>query len=196
MTELSDVCFSFENKPILRNFSYRFEPNKITALMGPSGAGKTTLLRLLAGLLFPQSGTIIVDTPIAMLFQEPRLCPWLSALENIALVLGKGDHKAEAAEWLSHVSLQEDANTFPKQLSGGMQQRVALARTLAFAKAKGCGLILLDEPFKGLDPILKAQIADLIVVTAKNKTVILVTHDTSDAEQFAQTTLYLPQMYE
>ena len=182
MTELKKVFFSYGEKQIFRDFSHAFPTGKITAVTGPSGAGKTTLLRLLTGLIRPDSGEVITDSPAAVLFQEPRLLPWLSAAENVALVLNDEKNAAEKAEeWLGRVGLKKDANRYPDELSGGMQQRVALARTLAYAVERACPTVVLDEPFKGLDKALYEETVALTRETLKGKTVILITHSEAEA---------------
>lgn len=179
-TELKNVFFSYGEKEIFRDFSHVFPSGKTTAVIGPSGAGKTTLLNLLAGLIRPAKGEITVPAPIAVLFQEPRLCPWLTALKNVELVLnGKKNAPAKGAEWLSRVGLGKELNAYPDELSGGMQQRVALARTLAYAE--DCPIALLDEPFKGLDKALHEEMTSLTRDTLKGKTVILITHSETEA---------------
>lgn len=181
MTELKNVFFSYGEKEIFRNFSHVFPTGKTTAVTGPSGAGKTTLLRLLTGLIRPDRGEVITDSPVAVLFQEPRLLPWLTAAKNIALVLNDQKNAVEKAEaWLDRVGLKNEANAYPDELSGGMQQRVALARALSYAVDCPCPTVLLDEPFKGLDKALYDEMVTLTREALKGKTVILITH--SDVE--------------
>lgn len=179
MTELKKISFSYGNKMIFRDFSHIFAAGKITAVTGPSGAGKTTLLRLLAGLEKPISGEATADSPAAVLFQEPRLCPWLTAMRNVSLVLRGKDADERATVWLERVGLRTESNGYPHELSGGMQQRVALARTLAYAE--DCPLVLLDEPFKGLDKALREEIEKTTYDALRGKTVVMVTHDETDA---------------
>lgn len=188
MTELQNITVKYEDKIIFSEFSHRFAPGKTTAVMGTSGIGKTTLLRVLAGLVRPLSGTVTTDGTVAFLFQEPRLCPWLTAAENVNLVLGNKNHTLpDARDRLAEVGLGADADKYPEELSGGMQQRVALARTLAYPAP----LILLDEPFKGLDAETRKQMIALVRRRTAGKTVVLVTHDPSDAAELADEVLYL-----
>lgn len=191
MTEVHNLSFSFGEKTVFKDFSHVFAENRITALMGPSGVGKTTLLRLIAGLLTPDSGQIHADAPLSMLFQEPRLCPRMSISENLRLVLGGKETLPAAMKWLERVHLESDANRHPRELSGGMLQRAALARTLAYAEHTACRLILLDEPFKGLDVDLHDEMLSLIKTATAGRTVILVTHDPKDSERLADQVLYL-----
>lgn len=146
---LTQLCFSYGDKAILDRFSLCLPDTGITALSGPSGCGKTTLLRLLAGLEHPHSGTI--DAPgaeeTAFLFQENRLLPGLSAADQLRVVLPRGSNPLP---WLEAVGLGAEAGSQTEQLSGGMQRRVALARCLAYGQHKS--LLLLDEPFTGIDP--------------------------------------------
>lgn len=176
MIKLQDVSFRYGKKTVFSDFSYTFADAKTTAVTGSSGAGKTTLLRLLAGLEKPTAGKIFVPAPVATLFQEPRLCPWLTALKNVSFVLRNEKEKAKI--YLEKVGLKEETDAYPHELSGGMQQRVALARMLAYAEE--CPLALLDEPFKGLDKELRKNISDLTFSLLRGKTVVLVTHDEQD----------------
>lgn len=183
MVELQDVSLSFDGKAVLSNVSVHIPPGAHAAIMGASGVGKTTLLRVIAGLLKPDSGRVRVHTPRrAMLFQSPRLLPWLTALENVNTVLSDGPHTLpEAMNWLQRVGLGAAAGKYPAELSGGMLARVALARTLAY----GGNLVLLDEPFQGLDEDTKAEMIALCREVLREKTTILVTHDRAEAEALA-----------
>ena len=182
MPRLTNVCMLFphdgQHKLVLDNLSLDLPHGKTCALMGPSGSGKTTILRLLAGIISPTSGNVTRETnDIAFMFQDSALLPWLSALDNVNLVLSDQDKtKAIAADWLARVGLENELNSRPAELSGGMQQRVALARALAV----DADLLLLDEPFRGLDEALHDQMLDLIARTRKGKTTVFVTHDKKD----------------
>ena len=179
MTCLSHVSFSYGSQTILKDFTYEFHPGECYTLMGASGIGKTTLIRLLAGLEKPDSGSICIDTPVSVKFQEPRLCPWLTTAGNIELVTHKGSPLV--GRWLQAVRLEDRAEHYPDELSGGMQQRAALARALAYMEYADCPLVLLDEPFNGLDADLHDEMRCLVLDAVKGRTLILVSHDPSDA---------------
>lgn len=157
--KLSHLNFCYGDKVILKDFSLDLPDTGITALAGPSGCGKTTLMRLLAGLEAPQSGTLEApqgrDT--AFLFQENRLLPGLAAGDQIRVVLPRGE---DPLPWLAAVGLGDEAATLPDALSGGMQRRVALARCLAYGRDKK--LLLLDEPFTGIDPERTVSLMEFI----------------------------------
>lgn len=170
---VQQVSVAFGDKRVLSSFSADFS-HGVTCLRGPSGGGKTTLLRVLAGLQKPDSGAVLEPfRRPAFMFQEDRLFPWLTAAQNISAVLSAPDLNMAAA-WLAAVELSGEEDSYPGQLSGGMQRRVALARTLAY---QGDAL-LLDEPFKGLDPPLVRRLIPL--VTRQTVPVIIATH--SDEE--------------
>jgi ABC-type nitrate/sulfonate/bicarbonate transport system ATPase subunit len=175
---------SFDSRPIILDLNLDLPESGIIALSGPSGCGKTTLLHLLAGVLRPDSGSIegLAPNRISMVFQEDRLLPWLSAAENIALVLADS---GQACLWLDRMQLADWADHYPAELSGGMRRRIALARALAFAS----DLLLLDEPFLGMDAELKQSLDALIRETARIRPVLLVTHDLSDIERLADLVL-------
>jgi len=170
---LKNVSFSYPDKPVLRGFSYEFPDTGVTCLTGPSGCGKTTVLRLLMGLERPASGTITGLPPrISVMFQEDRLLPWATVEENVSLVLDSPDAEKTARQWLDAVGLGDVLADRPDALSGGMRRRVALARALA---APG-ELLLLDEPFTGLDRPLAQDMAALVRGIAETKPVVMVTH--------------------
>lgn len=133
MIALEDVSFAYGQKPVLQAVSLRFPKSGAVCLFGASGCGKTTLLRLLSGLEKPDKGRLtgLEGKRTAMLFQEDRLLPWLSVLENVAVVLEGPDARARAADWLELVGLADAAHKRPAALSGGMRRRAALARALA-----------------------------------------------------------------
>jgi len=183
MIEIKNVKKSYGNNVVIEGLSLTIEQGERIALIAPSGCGKTTLLHILADLTEADGGSVVGIEPgqVCMLFQEGRLFPRFTALENVMSVMkGKRAFKKEKAlEWLHKVELtNEDAKKLPEALSGGQQQRVALARTLAAE----CSVVLLDEPFKGLDGETKEQIYRLADRFLKDKTLLLVTHDPADAE--------------
>ncbi len=165
------------------------EEREFVCLLGPSGCGKTTLLNLIAGLDNEYDGRIDVHQTagrrLAYVFQTPRLLPWRTVLENIALVAEPGAPGLQAAEsLLAEVDLQQFQNAFPGQISLGMQRRVALARAFAFHPA----LLLMDEPFVSLDEPSAARLRNLLVKLwcRHPTTVLFVTHDVREAIRLAE----------
>ncbi len=171
--KITDLTVSYSGKKIINGLNLEIGEG-ITCIMGESGCGKTTLLHTIAGLVKPETG-VFTDYPktISVMFQEDRLFPWLSALDNIKIVC-EDENKARAL--LSAVELEKDADKMPSELSGGMKRRVALARTLSYDSE----LMILDEPFKGLDEALTERIAKLII--GVKVPVLLATHAESDIE--------------
>lgn len=178
MLELKNVCLSYGKLEVLKNISLRLARGERIALMGPSGCGKTSLLRVSAGLQKPYSGSVINSAErTAMVFQEPRLLPWLSAEDNVKLTIPTGAKTSSPpVNWLEKLGIAEAAKKRPDELSGGMQQRVALARALAYE----ADLLLLDEPFKALDAGTKENVIKTISGST-DAAIILVTHDAGEA---------------
>lgn len=176
MLELKNISKKYGDNKVLDGFSFVCPDSGVIALMGASGIGKTTLLNIIAGIEKADSG-IINSTfkKISYKFQEPRLLEWLTAEENITAVT---DNKEIAEKWLAAVDLSDSADKYPRELSGGMQQRVSLARALAYAG----DLLLLDEPFSAVDADTKKILIRTISDYAVNHAVILVTHDIAEAE--------------
>ena len=152
MIRLRHVTAGYPEKEVLHQLSLDLPESGAMALMAPSGYGKTTLLRVLAGLLPIQAGKItgLKGKKIAFLFQEDRLLPWLTAEKNVEIV----SSREMARYWLAQMEIP-DPSQYPREMSGGMQRRVALARAMAY----GGDILLLDEPFKGLDEALRTRIA-------------------------------------
>lgn len=177
MLKLANISHRYGDHSILENLSLTLAPQQRIALMGPSGCGKTTLLRIALGLLNPSGGAVEnTFSKTVAVFQEPRLLPWATALENVNVVLS--DSKTtlpKAREYLELVGLKDAQNKYPRELSGGMQQRVALARALA-AEAD---FLVLDEPFKAMDDVLRQQIMEL--VGKSQAAILLVTHEEEEA---------------
>ena len=166
-------------------------------LVGPSGCGKSTLLDLLAGLTLPTSGRVLIDgKPITgpardrgVVFQQYALFPWLSALDNVAFGLeiagiGKNDRRAKAAHYLELVGLSAFANRYPHELSGGMKQRVAIARSLAYEPQ----VLLMDEPFAALDAQTRETLQEELVEIWQRtgKTIVFITHGIDEAVVLGQ----------
>jgi len=188
MISVHDLSVNFGDKQVLRGCNLELPVGSHTALMGGSGQGKTTLLKALLGLIRPQSGSVSVQGKVACVFQEPRLLPTRTAVENVNSVLS--DHSetmSTALEWLSKVDMSDAAHHYPSELSGGMQQRVAIARALAY----GGDILLLDEPLKELDAELHAKMLSLLQRESAGKTLLLVTHVASDARVLADTVYHL-----
>ncbi len=175
---IKNLCKFYEDKVVLKDFSLDIEPGTIVCITGESGCGKTTLLNLIAGIIKLNSGSIdIGQNTVSYLFQEPRLLPWRTALENVAIAL-KGD-KQMAKEALEMVNLGDSLDKYPSELSGGMKQRVAMARAFSYSSS----LILMDEPFQNLDVKLKNTLLYqfLKLWNQEKKTVLWVTHDITEA---------------
>ncbi|HYS66643.1 MAG TPA: ABC transporter ATP-binding protein [Paraburkholderia sp.] len=175
-------------RTVLDHVALSIQRGEIVSLVGPSGCGKSTLLRILAGLDRSFDGEILLDRMpqhgpsgrIGVIFQEPRLLPWLSVADNVAFPAGPRRGKdPHVGELLAEVGLAESRGSLPKQLSGGMAQRVALARGL-FSKPD---LLLLDEPFSAVDAMTRMRLQDLLLslVRAHGTAALLVTHDLDEA---------------
>lgn len=183
MVDLNNVTASYQGQTVIQNCSLRVLPGEHISVMGPSGAGKTTLLKLIAGTIAPTNGTVRVSTQkISYMFQEPRLLPWLSAEENVNLVLSDSEETMDTARhWLEIVELSDAMKKRPGELSGGMRQRVALARAMAY----GGDLFLLDEPMSALDTALSAHLLSILHQYTQDKTMIFVTHCLEQAKQIS-----------
>ncbi|WP_156290586.1 ABC transporter ATP-binding protein [Oceanobacillus salinisoli] len=187
--ELRNVSRLFDGKQAVNNISFFAEHGEIIGLLGTSGCGKSTLLRAISGLDSDYDGDIAINgntekeiqDTTGFIFQEPRLFPWLTVLDNVTFGL-KGDKKGKivrAKEYLKNVGLEESGELYPRQLSGGMAQRVAIARALVTSPE----ILLLDEPFSALDAFTKMQLQDLLldIWKAYKSTIVLVTHDIDEA---------------
>ena len=180
MIHLDHVLLSYGNESVLEDVTLRVRPGEHTALMGPSGCGKSSLLQLAAGLVSPARGSAeITANKISYVFQEPRLLPSRTALQNVNAVLGgRKTTLPEAKAWLSRLGLADALDKYPAELSGGMRQRVNIARALAFDG----DLLLLDEPFAGLDEARRDDVLSLLQEYAAKKTLLLATHDRTEAD--------------
>ena len=203
---LHDLSFAYTEKAIFKRLNAGFtggEEGQPLVILGPSGSGKTTLLKLLGGLLKPQEGEISFhgETAVeavnvregkttlsgqpksAFMFQEPRLLPWLTVLENVSLPLeremGAENARQRAGQFLSLVSLKEKESVYPKELSGGETQRVSMARAFAWPAP----MLLMDEPFQSLDLPLRMGLMDLALSLQEREKhfLVAVTHDPREA---------------
>ena len=189
MITFQNVTRSFGEKTVLQQLSFSLPENGIVALMGPSGIGKTTLLRLMCGLDRPSSGTVTASTQkVAVSFQEPRLIPWLTCRENVTFVLSESNKGRDDLDELFRLfELSDVKDSLPDTLSGGMQQRVSLIRALAH----GADLLLLDEPFSGLDKALCERLFPIIKAANPTGLTVIVTHDSHEAAALGATVLTL-----
>ena len=180
MLELTHISLRYGDREVLNDCSLHLKRGAKIALMGPSGCGKTTLLRLALGLTSPDSGSVrLCPERTAAVFQEPRLLPWRTAAENVNLVLSdREETMPEALRWLSEMELEKAGGLYPGELSGGMQQRVSLARALASRPA----FLALDEPFKAMDEALRQRVMHRAAEALKNTTLLLATHSADEAE--------------
>ena len=175
---LENLTKSYGETLALPPFSLRVEEGEKLCLLGPSGCGKTTLLRLLLGLEAPTGGRVLgLPDRISAVFQEDRLCPAFSALTNVTLALGRQVTKEQAARMLQELGLGDDLDKPARELSGGMQRRVAIARSLLCPAE----LYVMDEPFKGLDEDTRRQVMDAVLARTEGKTLLVVTHDPEEA---------------
>ena len=179
MITIDRLTLSYGRQQVLKDCSLRVETGSRVALMGPSGCGKTSLINVIAGLLAPDSGKVSVNGKVSYVFQEPALFPWLTAVDNINVVLSDGPETLHRAEQLlDAVGLSDCRDKYPHQLSGGQKQRIAICRALAY----GGDILLLDEPLKGLDADTRDQVSALLRQEWTGKTLLLVTHDPSEAQ--------------
>jgi ABC-type nitrate/sulfonate/bicarbonate transport system ATPase subunit len=199
--ELTGVSFGFGDLEVLRDVSLRAESGEVVALVGPSGCGKSTLLELIAGLRHPDRGRALTGADdvgrirhVALMPQRDCLLPWLSAADNAGLAprnrgSSKAQARAEAEGLLERFGLGGFAGAAPSELSGGMRQRVAFARTLLAGKP----VICLDEPFASLDAIARAELQEWLAgaLAAEARTVVMVSHDVEEALYLADRVLVM-----
>ncbi len=186
---LEGVSKSFDSLKVLHDVSLEVAANQIVGVVGPSGSGKTTILKLITGILAPDSGTVTVaEGPVGYAFQEPRLLPWRTALDNVAAPLraagaDKVAARAAAARWLERVGLAGFERYHPSELSGGMAQRVSLARAFAVEPT----VLIMDEPFSNLDAELKKSLMSVLegLIKERGTTMVYVTHELPEALRLA-----------
>jgi ABC-type nitrate/sulfonate/bicarbonate transport system ATPase subunit len=195
MLELRDVAHSFGAVPVIRGFNLRLSSREFIAIVGPSGCGKTTLLNILSGFMEPASGSIARNGRARMVYQHDGLFPWKTVAENIALGLrhctSSEQIENELAAMLALIGLEGFSDHYPHQLSGGMRQRVELARALA----GDTDILLMDEPFSALDYLtrLKMRRELALMLREQPRAVVLVTHDIEEAAQLADRVLVLSE---
>lgn len=181
---LKSLSKKFDEKVIFNGFSYEFKENGVYALVGESGSGKTTLIRMISGLDADFGGEITGGgiKNVSLSFQEHRLFPRLSAIDNVLVAVRKSENnnaENRARELLRHLGFNDaDMTLLPSELSGGMKQRVSIVRAIL----KPSPILLLDEPTKELDRELAQKVNDLILAEAKKRLVIISTHNGQDIE--------------
>jgi NitT/TauT family transport system ATP-binding protein len=191
--ELSQVCLSFGDVEVLREVSLTIHSGEFVVVVGPSGCGKSTLLNVISGEIAPLSGSVARDGHTRMIYQQDGLFPWQTVSENILLglrsVTDDRERSRQLGDLVQLIRLEGFENHYPHQLSGGMRQRVELARAMAGAS----DVLLMDEPFSSLDYLtrlrMRAEVARLL--EERPRTVVLVTHDIEEAAQLADRVIVL-----
>lgn len=180
--ELREVSKKFNDISVIENLSIAFRENKVTFIMGQSGIGKSTLIKILLGITIPDSGKItgMKSKKISAVFQEDSLCENLSVYLNLKIVNDKLSEE-EAEKYKKDVGLECVLSKRIRDLSGGMKRRVAILRAIIAE----FDILIMDEPFKGLDIDTKNRVMDFIIENTKEKTVIIVTHDIKEHEYFS-----------
>jgi NitT/TauT family transport system ATP-binding protein len=189
MITLQNVSKAFDSLKVLHDVSLHITADEIVGIVGPSGSGKTTILKLITGILAPDQGTVAVTKgAVGYAFQEPRLLPWRTALDNVAAPLraqgtSKTAARAAAARWLERVELKGFERYHPAELSGGMAQRVSLARAFAVEPR----ILLMDEPFANVDVDLKGSLMGILesIIKERRTTMVYVTHELTEALRLA-----------
>jgi len=193
--QVLSVSRSFGPLEVLREISLEIRKGEFLAIVGPSGCGKTTLLNLLSGFDKPTSGAIVREGQIRMVYQQDGLFPWQTVGKNIALglrdVRSQSDRVQQVQELLQLIRLADFENHYPHQLSGGMRQRVELARALAGSS----DILLMDEPFSSLDYLTRLRLRQELsrILKERPRTAVLVTHDIEEAAQLADRVVVLSE---
>lgn len=184
MTGFHHISKKFDKRFVLKDINFELKDHAINCLLGPSGCGKSTLLRIAAGLLELDSGYTDIDPKsCAVVFQQPRLLPWLTVEENLMLALPEKQTKAQkrhsSLEMLHHVQLHDVEKHMPSELSGGMAQRVGITRALL----RQPKILLMDEPFAALDAITRSSLQKMLLALHQEQdtTCLFVTHDIQEA---------------
>ena len=194
--EINDICMNYHSltseTPALKDISFSVQEGHFLSIVGPSGCGKSTLLNIIAGLITPSYGVVVINnsddsssfSKIGYMFQKDQLFDWLTIWDNVLLGLKINhciteDNKVKVKNLLISYNLWDFRNHYPRELSGGMRQRVALIRTLALSPE----VLLLDEPFSALDYQTRLNISDEVyeIIKKEKKTTVMVTHDISEA---------------
>ena len=196
MVQLRNLSFSYSGQQVIKSLTVKFSHHKTTAILGPSGCGKTTLLKLIADLIKPASGEIITESNngIGFVFQDFCLLPWSTVEENIALVfkgmrISRAEQTNKIDQMLSITGLTGVKHQYPRELSGGMKQRVGLARALVVQPE----LLLLDEPFSAVDGQTRQLLVEEFraLCTLRPMTRLLVTHQIDDVLDLADELILL-----
>lgn len=184
MYQVKNIIKNYNDLKVLEDISIDFPKNKTTCILGPSGCGKTTLLNIISGIIKEYSGeTIGFEDDISFVFQEDRLIPWNNVSSNIEFVLKNKMNKEKIEttmeRYLKLVNLEEYRYYYPKDLSGGMRQKISILRAFAYPS----NLLIMDEPFKSLDINSKQVLIDFFkeLRIMENRTCIIVTHDIEEA---------------
>ena len=189
---LDALCKAYGKNRVLRSISLELEPGSVTCLMAPSGSGKTTLFRVLLGLEPCDSGSVegVGAGEISMMFQEDRLCSVLTPVENVVLVLPKKTKRSQIAALLEEILPADCLNQPVMELSGGMRRRVSLARAIAYPSK----LVVLDEPFTGLDVATKKRVIEFILRHQNGRMLLIATHGEDDAKLLGANRVLLDEL--
>ncbi|MCK5821780.1 MAG: ABC transporter ATP-binding protein [Bacteroidales bacterium] len=196
MINLNKISYQYSDQDVLTNLSLSLQSNRINCFLGPSGCGKTTILNLLAGIIQPDAGTItgLENQAISYIFQDTRILPWKTVYQNVVFPMtgkiNKSEIASNAERFLKHVRLWDKKDVYPNHLSGGMKQRVSIARAFTYPSS----VILMDEAFQSLDIVLKKHLLHDFAKSwmDANRTVICVTHDLDEALLLGQNIILLP----